>query len=44
MIYKKKFFYVLKFRIKKLNKKRISEKKNNNYFLWNVCFIYFNKM
>lgn len=31
MIYKKKFPHVSKFRIKKLNKKRISEKKNNNY-------------
>lgn len=32
MIYKKKFPHVSKFRIKKLNKKRISEKKNQQLF------------
>lgn len=42
MIYKKKFPHVSKFRIKKLNKKRISEKKNT-IILRNVCSTYFNK-
>lgn len=41
MIYKKKFPHVSKFRIKKPNKKRISEKKTIT--LRNVCSTYFNK-